>query len=104
MEAIEVSASVRDGNGKALRAACAARVRIPAVAYGKPCRPNKSRFPGSRIKAVLASAGGRNTGRDLDGRGQDKRSPCCSRTSSTIPCRARCSTPTPADHMDQPVT
>ncbi|HKO46926.1 MAG TPA: 50S ribosomal protein L25 [Polyangiaceae bacterium] len=61
MEAINVTASRRDGHGKGAARRLRSEGRIPAVAYGKELPTQQLAVPPDAIKSVLASAWGRNT-------------------------------------------
>src|SRR6478736_2864427 len=61
MEAIKVTASRRDGNGKGAARRLRNEGTIPAVAYGKELPTQQLSVPPDAVKNVLASAWGRNT-------------------------------------------
>ncbi|HEY4102588.1 MAG TPA: 50S ribosomal protein L25, partial [Polyangiaceae bacterium] len=61
MDAIKVSASTRDGQGKGAARRLRTEGRIPAVAYGKGLPAQALAVAPDAIKSVLASARGRNT-------------------------------------------
>jgi len=71
MDAIKVSASRRDGHGKGAARRLRGEGRIPAVAYGKALPTQQLAVPPEAIKAVLASAWGRNTVVNLDVEGKE---------------------------------
>ena len=71
MEAIKVTASRRDGNGKGAARRLRTEGRIPAVAYGKELPTQQIAVPPDAIKSVLASAWGRNTVVKLDVDGKE---------------------------------
>lgn len=71
MDAIKVSASRRDGHGKGAARRLRSEGRIPAVAYGKELPTQQLAVPPDAIRAVLASARGRNTVVNLDVDGKE---------------------------------
>ncbi|HEY1532733.1 MAG TPA: 50S ribosomal protein L25 [Polyangiaceae bacterium] len=66
MEAIKVTASRRDDHGKGAARRLRNEGKIPAVAYGKSLPTQALAIQPEAIKAVLASARGRNTVVNLD--------------------------------------
>ena len=66
MDAIKVSASRRDDHGKGAARRLRNEGKIPAVAYGKELPTQALAIGPEAIKAVLASARGRNTVVNLD--------------------------------------
>ena len=71
MEAIKVTASRRDGHGKGAARRLRSEGKIPAVAYGKSLPTQALAIGPEAIKAVLASARGRNTVVTLDVDGKE---------------------------------
>ena len=70
MDAIKVSAQPRDEHGKGAARRIRNEGRIPAVAYGKSLPTQALAVGPDSIKAVLASAWGRNTVVNLDVEGK----------------------------------
>lgn len=103
MDAIKVSASRRDGNGKGAARRLRGEGRIPAVAYGKALPTQQLAVPPEAIKAVLASAWGRNTVVNLDVDGKDALTVLLSDYQYHPMSRALLHADFVQIHMDQPV-
>src|SRR3954470_678869 len=103
MDAIKVSASVRDGNGKGAARRLRGEGRIPAVAYGKALPTQQIAVPPEAIKAVLASAWGRNTVVNLDVGGKSALTVLLSDFQYHPLSRALLHADFVQIHMDQPV-
>lgn len=103
MDAIKVSASQRDGNGKGAARRLRGEGRIPAVAYGKALPTQQIAVPPEAIKAVLASAWGRNTVVNLDVEGKQALTVLLSDFQYHPLSRALLHADFVQIHMDQPV-
>ncbi|MET0790275.1 MAG: 50S ribosomal protein L25, partial [Polyangiaceae bacterium] len=103
MDAIKVSASRRDGNGKGAARRLRGEGRIPAVAYGKSLPTQQIAVPPEAIKAVLASAWGRNTVVNLDVDGKEGLTVLLSEFQYHPMSRALLHADFVQIHMDQPV-
>ena len=103
MDAIKVSASQRDGNGKGAARRLRGEGRIPAVAYGKALPTQQIAVPPEAIKAVLASAWGRNTVVNLDVEGKQGLTVLLSDFQYHPLSRALLHADFVQIHMDQPV-
>ncbi|MES1176066.1 MAG: 50S ribosomal protein L25 [Myxococcales bacterium] len=103
MDAIKVSASRRDGNGKGAARRLRGEGRIPAVAYGKSLPTQQIAVPPEAIKAVLASAWGRNTVVNLDVEGKQALTVLLSDFQYHPMSRALLHADFVQIHMDQPV-
>ena len=103
MDAIKVSASPRDGNGKGAARRLRGEGRIPAVAYGKTLPTQQIAVPPEAIKAVLASAWGRNTVVNLDVEGKEALTVLLSEFQYHPMSRALLHADFVQIHMDQPV-
>ncbi len=103
MDAIKVSASRRDGHGKGAARRLRGEGRIPAVAYGKSLPTREIAVPPEAIKAVLASAWGRNTVVNLDVDGKDALTVLLSDFQYHPMSRALLHADFVQIHMDQPV-
>src|SRR3954466_15528172 len=103
MDAIKVSASARDGNGKGAARRLRGEGRIPAAAYGKALPTQQIPAPPEAIKAVLASAWGRNTVVNLDVEGKQALTVLLSDFQYHPMSRALLHADFVQIHMDQPV-